>query len=396
MVRGPGDSWSRMRTRIRTCARHDQRSTIYGVVDGQAGDNGVLTFGFSYFDVRQRSPMWGSLTLNQADGSLADFPSSSSTSQDWTYWNTRAYNLFAEYTHTLPADWEAKFTANHLRGEEDTKLLYAYSLSGVLNPDNTGLVGWPYRSDSETGSDILDANLTGRYNAFGRRHEAVLGLSHSKQKNATDTYGAGPNDVPLPAFPYAGDAFAEPAWGARSTGPRGEQQLTRLYAATRLALTDRLKGIGGINAAHLERDGASIYGNGTVLDDSKTDKLSPYVGATYDITPDVLGYVSYSEGRQAADHLRGVRREAGGPRDVCRPLADGHLLLRAEGREIARLRNRGHRPHGLGRKTDRRLCAAQAHRPGRQRHLRMGAPPHLELPGRFTRAAVAETQATPA
>jgi outer membrane receptor for ferric coprogen and ferric-rhodotorulic acid len=302
-------------------ALHDQRSTIYGVVDGQIGDDGVLTFGFSYFDARQRSPMWGSLTLNYADGSLADFPSSSSTSQDWTYWNTRAYNLFAEYTHTLSADWEAKFTANHLRGAEDTRLLYAYSLTGTLNPDNTGLVGWPYRSDSETGSDILDANLIGRYDAFGHRHEAVLGLSHSKQKNATDTYDAGPINVPLPAFPYAGDAFAEPIWGPRSTGPRGEQQLTRLYAVTRLALTDRLKGIAGINAVRLERDGASIYGNGTVLDDSKTDKLSPYIGATYDITPDVLGYVSYSDIFQNQDQadidgaflapMKGVNAEAG-------------------------------------------------------------------------------------
>jgi outer membrane receptor for ferric coprogen and ferric-rhodotorulic acid len=303
-------------------ALHNKRSTVYGVVDGQVSSDGVLTFGFSATDNRQRSPMWGSLTLNYADGSQADFPVSSSTSQDWTYWNTRSYNAFAEYAHTLSADWEAKFTYSHLRGHEDTKLLYAYSLTGVLNPDNTGLVGWPYRSDSETGSDILDANLAGRFGAFGRRHEAVLGLSRSKQKNATDTYDATAFiGLPLPAFPYAGKAFAEPTWGARTAGPRGEQQLTRLYAATRLTLTDQFKGIVGLNAVSLERDGASIYGSGTVLDNSKTDKVSPYVGATYDITPNVLGYVSYSDIFQNQDQadingvylapMKGVNAEAG-------------------------------------------------------------------------------------
>jgi outer-membrane receptor for ferric coprogen and ferric-rhodotorulic acid len=282
----------------------------------------VLTVGFHVADNKQRSPMWGSLTLNRADGTQADYDVSSSTSQDWTYWNTRSYNLFAEYTHTLSTDWEAKFTVNHRRGEESTKIFYAYSQTGVINNDGTGLVGWPYRSEATATSSIVDGNLTGRFDAFGRKHEAVLGLSHSRQKNETDTYDATPYiNLPLPAFPYAGNVFAEPDWGPRTAGPRGEQRLTRLYGATRLVLTDELKGIVGLNAVSLTRDGASIYGNGTVLDDSKSEKLSPYVGATYDFTRDVLGYASYSNIFQNQDQadingaflppMKGVNAEVG-------------------------------------------------------------------------------------
>lgn len=91
-------------------ALRDKRSTVYGVVDGQIGDNGVLTVGATFQDARQRSPMWGSLTLVYADGRQADFPASSSTSQDWTFWNTRSHNAFIEYTHALATDWEAKLT----------------------------------------------------------------------------------------------------------------------------------------------------------------------------------------------------------------------------------------------------------------------------------------------
>ncbi|HVZ44480.1 MAG TPA: TonB-dependent siderophore receptor [Ramlibacter sp.] len=303
-------------------ALHDRRDTIYGVVDGQIGRDGVLTFGLSVADNRQRSPMWGSLTLNYPDGSLADFDVSSSTSQDWTYWNTRSFNGFAEYTHTLSSDWEAKFTYNHRRGTESTKLFYAYSpTTGALNPDNTGLVGWPYRSEGTSSSDIFDANLTGRFEAFGRKHEAVIGVSRSKQTTKTDDYDATAYIAALPAFPYAGDVFGEPDWGTINHGPGGEQQLTRLYGAARLAVTDPLKVILGVNAVRLKRNGASIYGSGTVLDNSTTSKVSPYVGATYDITPDVLGYVSYSDIFQNQDQadingvflapMKGINAEAG-------------------------------------------------------------------------------------
>lgn len=303
-------------------ALHNKRSTVYGVVDGQIGDNGVLTVGFTYQDAKQRSPMWGSLTLPRADGTLAEFDASASTSQDWARWNNRSFDAFVEYTHALSRDWEGKLTYNRNKGENATKLFYAYTLTGSLENDYTGLYGWPYRSEQDTSADVLDANLNGRFSAFGRQHEAVIGLSHSRQKNKAIAFDAtGYIGLPLPAFPYAGNVYPEPAWGASSVAADGKQQITRLYAATRLALTDRLKGIAGVNAISLKRNGTSIYGGGVALDNEKTDKVSPYVGATYDITPDALAYASYSDIFQAQDQrnvdgaflapMKGVNAEVG-------------------------------------------------------------------------------------
>lgn len=301
-------------------ALNDKRTSIYGVVEGQIGLDGVLTLGLTYQDSRQRSPMWGSLTLPYADGTLANFDVSASTSQDWTRWNNQSYNAFVEYSHTLSPDWEAKVTYNHTKGTGATKLFYAYTFTGYLNADNTGLNGWPYRSESESVSDILDLNLTGRFNAFGRQHDAVFGLSHSKQTSLTKSY-AGATFPVLPAFPYDGDVYAEPDWGAKTVASDGEQNITRLYAATRLALTDKLKGIVGINAISLKRDGTAIYGGGTNLDNETTEKASPYIGLTFDITRDTLAYASYSDIFQAQDQrdvngaflapMKGVNAETG-------------------------------------------------------------------------------------
>jgi outer membrane receptor for ferric coprogen and ferric-rhodotorulic acid len=304
--------------------QHDRRSSVYGVVDGQIGNDGVLTLGVTAVDARQSSPMWGSLTLRRTDGSQADFDVATSTAQRWTYWNNRSASGFIEYAHRLSSDWEAKLTYSARHGDESTRLLYAYVPgTGLLNPDNTGLIGWPYRSEGSANHRVFDANLSGEFSAWGRRHSLLVGLSRSRETTAVDTFAALTHGSdPLPALPFGGDAYAEPQWGERAPSTRGEQQLTRLYAASRLALTDGLKAIVGLNAVRLERRGASIYGSAaTNTDYPDTREVSPYAGLTYDFSRDLLGYVSYSDIFQNQDQtdpqgeylapMKGVNTELG-------------------------------------------------------------------------------------
>ncbi len=311
-----GDSYLR--------ALHDKKTNLYGVVDGQIGEHGVLTFGASYEDARQKSPMWGALSFVRTDSAQADFPVSSSTSQDWTYWNTRTRTAFVEYAHDLGAGWEAKFTYNHHDTDQQTKIFYAYvpTADGALGPDNTGLVGWPYASHDITHNDIFDANVSGKLSAFGRRHEVLVGISRARASSNTDIYPFDDNDIgqPLPAFPYGGDVYPEPDFGPAQRDSQGRQTLTRLYGVTRIAVTDTVKGIVGLNAVQLRRAGSSIYGGGGVLD-PKASKVSPYLGATWDVTQDTLAYVSWSDIFQSADQsdvhdnilapVRGVNLETG-------------------------------------------------------------------------------------
>jgi len=313
----------------------NQRTSLYGVVDGQIGTDGILTVGMTHQKGKQQSPMWGSLTLRRTDGSQAEFDVSSSTSQDWTYWNTASTSAFVEYTHALNANWEAKLTYNTRRADEQTKLLYAYSLNDLLNADNTGLVGWPYRSDSDMENDLLDANISGTFDAFGRSHSLIAGISHSVQKHATLVNAADPGQMflPLPAFPYGGNAYPEPTWGAAAPSTASKQELTRLYGSSRLALTDALKAIVGVNVVKLTRQGSSFYGPAVSSTHYPTiDKASPYLGFTYDFTPSILGYASYSEifqyqdqldiGGRYLDPMKGVNHEVG----VKAEWLDGRLL----------------------------------------------------------------------
>ncbi|MCK7596218.1 TonB-dependent siderophore receptor [Microbulbifer sp. CAU 1566] len=303
---------------------HDEKTSVYGVIDGQIGTNGVLTAGVTVRNDKQDSPMWGSLTLYYPDGSMADFSRSSSTSADWTYYDTEATTAFVEYTHQLARDWEAKFTYN--RHENDTKsaLLYAYNTAGnFIYEDGSGLIGWPYMGYTESTNDLLDANLSGAFNAFGREHSLIAGVSHSMKETASGNASVPGEDMFLPlSLPYGGDAYPEPNWGGMAPASAGEQELTRIYAATRLSITDELKAIVGVNAIKLAREGSSIYGSGvsqTIYPD--TEETSPYLGLTYDFSDNILGYVSYSDIFQNQDQtdinqvyldpMKGVNMEAG-------------------------------------------------------------------------------------
>ncbi|SBS31001.1 FhuE receptor precursor [Marinomonas aquimarina] len=303
----------------------DQHESLYVVVDGQVGDNGILTFGMNYRNAEQDAPMWGALTLNVEDGSQAEFDRSTSSAMNWAYYDTKTQDAFIEYSHLLDNDWEVKGTYTYREYEGDSKLFYAYSPSGALNSDYTGLVGWPYSGFTKLENNLFDINLSGDFEAFGREHSLLLGVSHSTQDSKRyerpyDT--ANYQFLPLPAMPYDGDDYPEPIFGAKQLSGTGEQLLTRLYLASKLELSDQLHSIVGMNAIKLQREGDSIFGGGTTTTSyPDTEEVSPYVSFLYDLSDDVVAYVSYSDIYQNQDQtdydgryldpVKGVNYEAG-------------------------------------------------------------------------------------
>lgn len=280
----------------------NDRTSVYGVIDGQIGQNGILTMGASYQKNNQDSPMWGSLTLNYLNGGYANFPTSSSTSADWTYWDTESKNAFIEYVHLLNDSWEAKATFNWNKFDGESKLLYVY---GSLNDDNTGLTGWPYAGFTEKDSKVFDVNINGEFEAFDNTHTLLAGISYTNESNTTyNRPVVSGGFLPIGDFTsYNGSTYAEPVWGDKEKRGEGEKKLTRLYISSRLGITEDLNAIVGVNAIKLQREGSSIYGstsNQTNYPELK--ETSPYFGLTYDITDDTLVYASYSNIYQNQDN----------------------------------------------------------------------------------------------
>lgn len=301
---------------------HNKRTYLYGVVDGQVGDNGTLTLGYSYQRARSNGIIWGALTFMNDDGTQREWPTSATTTQDWTYWNTTNQAAFAEYVHLLGGNWTLKVSYNYRRSTGDEKMFYAYGALGTgLDPTSgLGLYGYPWGGIDKADAHLGAITLNGHFDMFGRDQEAVFGASLAKSSTDGWEQNADPDSPAwgaLPPFPYSTHAIAEPSWGAPSLYSELDQRLKRAFGATRLALTDRLKAIVGVNYSQYRRQGRS-YALGF---DQTTRHTSPYGGLTFDVSDHVLGYVSYSDIYQPQDQVdandryldasKGVNYEAG-------------------------------------------------------------------------------------
>lgn len=320
-----GESWLQ--------ANENDRTFLYGVVDGQVGDNGTLTVGYSYQRAKSDGIMWGALVFMNSDGTQNEWPRDATTTQDWTYWDTTNETAFIEYAHQFGADWQLKATYNYRKSSGDEDMFYAYDgLATGLDPDTgLGLVGYPWSGKDEADAHLGTVTLNGVYHMFGREHEAVIGGSVARSTSGSWERSAdfsSPAWGPLPPFPYPTNAIPEPSWSAFSQSAELDQDLKRVFGATRIALTERFKAIVGANYAEYGREGQS-YG---VDFDESTSHTSPYAGLTFDFTDRVLGYVSYSDIYQPQDQAdendrlldasKGVNYEAG----IKAEWLDGRLL----------------------------------------------------------------------
>jgi outer membrane receptor for ferric coprogen and ferric-rhodotorulic acid len=287
------DSWVR--------ALGNDRTFVYGVIDGQLGEKATLTLGYSYQDANTTGNMWGALVLSYTDGSQAEFGRSASTTQDWTFWDTKSQTAFAEYTYALPGDWNLKVTYNYRDYEDDSKLFFAYTNVGIDRDTGLGLFGNPGSWPTDDSAHLIDVTVSGDYQLFDRSHTAILGVNYSTGERTQFMRPVDADDPgfgALPPFPYAGNVIAEPVWGATQEYGVTDQTLKRLYGATRLSVTDALATVVGFNFSEYHRDG---HQTGTPFDQTERE-VSPYAGVTYSLTDNVLAYASYSDIYQPQDY----------------------------------------------------------------------------------------------
>jgi outer membrane receptor for ferric coprogen and ferric-rhodotorulic acid len=85
--------------------------------------------------------MWGALPLYNTDGTPTDYSRSTSTSADWSYWNTADTRTFLQLDQQLGNDWSIKGELDYRHVTQQSNLFYVYG-----TPDATtglGLYAYP-------------------------------------------------------------------------------------------------------------------------------------------------------------------------------------------------------------------------------------------------------------
>jgi outer membrane receptor for ferric coprogen and ferric-rhodotorulic acid len=270
-----------------------ERTIVYGVVEGQVGERSALTIGYTQQDNAAKGVLWGALPLLYSDGNQTDFDTSTTTSMDWTRWDTHSRTAFAELAHEFDGGWKLLTTATWNDYEEPSQLFYVY---GAPDRDTgLGLYGWPGKFESTVERMLFDGTLSGKVRAGGREHDVTLGVSISHADNFYWEQPAAADDPAwgeLPAFPgWSGRAIARPAFGERVKASDWQIDVRRVFGVAHVDATDVLKVLLGFNAIDVESSGYSF----DEPQDSDDRKLSPYVGVTWRIADALQAYASYSD-----------------------------------------------------------------------------------------------------
>jgi outer membrane receptor for ferric coprogen and ferric-rhodotorulic acid len=280
----------------------EKRKAALAVIEADLTETTLVRLGYDYLEVTPRGSTWGTSPLYYRDGSPTDMPRSYSMASRWSSWDRNSANLYGVVEQQLGNEWTLRAALNR-RESESTALLY-YGYGGYPDRvDGSGLFVADYYNvfqEDETGFDVY---LTGPFQLFGRRHELVVGA------NGYDRKGTTLNDkVDDQNRPYAMTIPDYRTWDGRIPEPvllkyGTPSQITNTeesgaYAAARLNPSERLKVIVGVRASKFKTwndrfDLAGAYRDTTGA--YSDDRITPYLGAVFDITSQISAYASYSD-----------------------------------------------------------------------------------------------------
>jgi outer membrane receptor for ferric coprogen and ferric-rhodotorulic acid len=304
------------------------RSVFYGLIEADLGDATRVALGHAWQDNKSDGAMWGSLPLIYSNGTRTDYDVSTSSAADWSYWNNSVSNTFAELSRDFGDGWNGKATLTHTERTSKGQLYYVYGSPSAST--GTGLSTSTGKFDTRSREDFGDLSLTGVYHLLGHVHDVSFGVSGGVASLRDSAYygtsGGSAPSVALDAWDGSTSAPVFPS--VEDEGADFKIRTLSAQAATRLNVTDSLHLIGGARALNYNQEGAS-YGTSR---QAQGYRVTPYTGVTYDLTPELAVYSSYTEifnpqyyvdvNRQALKPVEGNSVEMG----VKRTLQDGKGL----------------------------------------------------------------------
>ncbi|KPZ73241.1 MULTISPECIES: TonB-dependent siderophore receptor [Shewanella] len=273
--------------------RYETDKTImYAFLEANLGDNTSLSISHSYINNDAKGNNWGALPLFYTDGSPTNYDRSTNTSADWSNWQVVKNNTVAELSHYFNNDWHLRATYSHRTTDEDTELFYVYG-----TPDKEtelGLTGYGSEYDLDDEHDLVDVYLNGDFELFGRDHQLVVGVNYAKVSYIDTSlydYTTGNGFPAMPDLNTWDGNTPKPTFADGLSGSDVEATQKAAYFTGRFNLFEGFHLIAGGRFNDWQVDGEA-YGNDQTVEDAE---FIPYVGAVYNIIPELSAYASYTE-----------------------------------------------------------------------------------------------------
>jgi outer membrane receptor for ferric coprogen and ferric-rhodotorulic acid len=280
-----------------------ERKKVFGVLEYDLTARTLVTVGGSY-QWDNALPLVNGWPF-YADGGDAHLPRSLALAFNWSRYDTQTREYYAQLQQAFGGEWKLKLNATSL----DTAASYGYGEFGSpIDPITKALPVLPAALFSPFPNTqdqfVFDGTLTGSFEVFGRRLDVAVGGDYTHFKGDVTlqpifSFGTAVNNV----FAYNPAAYASapvpnPAYlqSLATTNQSGE------FASARLYLSGALSVVGGARLSSNRLSNTISSGVGGVtspggLDEETKDhnKVTPFVGATYDLNPHYSLYASYAD-----------------------------------------------------------------------------------------------------
>ncbi|MFV0680234.1 TonB-dependent siderophore receptor [Ottowia sp.] len=275
-------------------------NAFYGILEADVGPATTAALSFERQQSDPRGVSWGTVPYWAADGSVANLPHGLNLSTPWASWNMVERRTMATVEHRIASDWRLRGAFAHSEREQDGHLYYGGN--GYPAADGSGISAWYGRFPVEETMKAAELSVDGKFDAFGRRHDVVLGYSQNKRDQDTRgvEYATMPDDyASIPNWnDWTGDI---PVFGTTLLPHVSQTAITKqkaFYGATRLHVAEPLKLVMGGRISryetHTQGYNASTGAATTSSGYRNSSVFTPYVGALFDITPQWTAYVSYT------------------------------------------------------------------------------------------------------
>jgi iron complex outermembrane receptor protein/outer membrane receptor for ferric coprogen and ferric-rhodotorulic acid len=205
--------------------------------------------------------------------------------------------IFATLDHRFGSGWHVKMDASRLKNERKAAWGYVLAYQPV-DPSGASTIELRDNPASSTNKSF-DVYAEGPFQAFGREHRAVLGLSYNRYTSELNLNSANPagwdrrrvnlyelRDVPRPAMPYT---FYNTFLDAKETA---------IYGSARLKVADPVSLILGARTTWYEENSSAYNGPANTWTHNPTAKengvFTPYAGVVVDLSKDYSAYASYT------------------------------------------------------------------------------------------------------
>lgn len=271
-----------------------EKHMFYGILEYDLTPSTLLTFG-GLSEARDDKPFRQGL-MRYSNGNDLKLPRSTSFIPDWNTHKVKEKQLFAKAEHHFNDDWKLKLDTTWMERSRDTKAATVTSAVDPITQVGSSWFGTVVNNSSRQLS--IDLNLTGNFEAWGRRHKVLLGTDHQDENGRWDSLSGNlfTSVIPVDIFNAPNVQIEEPETRHDLFVDPMESTRNGIYGSLQLQLLDKLKFIAG--GRYTDYD-YNFWQTG-IRGDTRTrykdsGVFTPYGGLIYDINERLSLYGSVAE-----------------------------------------------------------------------------------------------------